>query len=1651
MTPENGQDALTKDRGEVLSVTGPDPDRYFDGSEWQKGDLDRPTTTYSYAEDSPFISRTILPKLDSDDRYYYTESTGHVHGLAQRFVDELGNETFVSRNSSGIAQSTHRFVGGSPDPIHWQNSVDPFDVNNDIEKSVSALDALRIINELNLQAFSSSDGTLVTPRPNNATDYYDVSGDGRVSAVDALQVINELNGRGEAGRPAGEKIERTDYIYVGTQAYDDLVNDPGNSIGIIGTSISSSFRANDLVGAEIIQTGREDSGNGSFIRIYIYNLEDPSATDHGRLREVIETSLDPSNLNSAGDPRPDFSETAASRTKYTYDDNGFLESITDPVDGVTDFTNDELGRPVKVLLPPPGSVKIDGVMTPLARPERNIGYDAFGNVFQVETVADTFVSTSPSNESFFVPRIESHKRLTTYRYDSENRLVAIVEPAPNVDLDADLEQPEIINDPRNGLGSIAGLSSRPVTLYMYDEFGQIQEVSQLLQDGSTSASHVASTSFLYDKLGRAVQRLEPETAVTGTGVSSTLQRPTSYFNYYAGGNLRSTTDPSGLETAQVYDDWSRPTNVLIKQGATYLLRQDLTYESTAFASDAENGVAANRGWTVQSAYTKPGTAGQAGDLLRAEEQSFDQDGQVRETRSLLKDSGSQAGVLDEADLVAIYRHSYFADGQISSTIDPRGNEYSYEYDDLMRLSATIEPWIAAASDTGGPSTTLTGRPVTTYEYDLAGQLTSRTDSTERETTYTYDKLGNIDTISNGKAGASVYTIDYDYNGFSEVSRTVTNPSEYVEPSSGTGANDNSTFTATFSYYDRLGRQTIDQNGFFEQTQYDYDRGSRLVGLTDAADNLTQWAYDQTGKMQSELATIDDPSSGPLATQVVTRLYGYDSVGNLVQEIDREGRVTRYSYDALHQPSTERWYDNTSQFASGNSSGGFNFAYDPIGQLLSVGDQAAVGANYSHEYDYAYDVGGRLTTELQDLQGLSARVSTGWSREYDLSGNAIGVTALTNASLTDGVVSGTVDHHDAMTRDSHNRVSLLNRFVGPDATSTSASDLNSQAVSFTYDREGRLRFMDRDAVRSSTTYGLNTEISYDNAGRVNEVDHSSERVSVPFSAVYSTSWLSSGLVNLTNSLLDSTIADSALQAGSGLQRSFTYDTRGQLQEESINSIANGVTLYEYDTNGNRIGYQQNTTPSAAESIDGDVGADNRLDKDGEAEYKYDKEGNLIRKTYLDATEQDTDDVNWRYTWDHRNRLTQAQRYVGESSLQQTITYAYDAFNRLVRRTDGGVVETFAYDGEEVGLHYINSQLENRYLWQEGVDQLLAEQDTDTGTIAWTLLDRQGNVRDRVRATGNHIQHFDYDAFGREQFVASSSSVTGNADLIFGYTGKMSDEDTGLQHNQNRWYDDSTGRWLSQDPIGFAAGDANLYRYVGNQPTTKTDPSGLADIIDGDPTHGGVIMMLPTGRIIVSGSIMRSHHGPGESTSFLHGYDAIPNPTELAMINILRENGNYCDYQILDRNPTFANTFAYNHLYSPEAGSRTLGTLGYSLFSPPRIAPYAGPVVRPPLKPFYQWRGPRILSAEGQKGLRSPRVVAEIKGDMQAGRYRFKSDEGRIGGYYNEGCYYIGEGHHRMNAAMQIFEETGNSYFVEQLLQHGRWTPRTPPRPGPLPRK
>jgi uncharacterized protein RhaS with RHS repeats len=48
---------------------------------------------------------------------------------------------------------------------------------------------------------------------------------------------------------------------------------------------------------------------------------------------------------------------------------------------------------------------------------------------------------------------------------------------------------------------------------------------------------------------------------------------------------------------------------------------------------------------------------------------------------------------------------------------------------------------------------------------------------------------------------------------------------------------------------------------------------------------------------------------------------------------------------------------------------------------------------------------------------------------------------------------------------------------------------------------------------------------------------------------------------------------------------------------------------------------------------------------------------------------------------------------------------------------------------------------------------------------------------------------------------------------------------LSTEEQVMYDPTVGRWMTQDPLGFDAGDANLYRYVGDNPVGLTDPSGL----------------------------------------------------------------------------------------------------------------------------------------------------------------------------------------------------------------------------------
>lgn len=90
-----------------------------------------------------------------------------------------------------------------------------------------------------------------------------------------------------------------------------------------------------------------------------------------------------------------------------------------------------------------------------------------------------------------------------------------------------------------------------------------------------------------------------------------------------------------------------------------------------------------------------------------------------------------------------------------------------------------------------------------------------------------------------------------------------------------------------------------------------------------------------------------------------------------------------------------------------------------------------------------------------------------------------------------------------------------------------------------------------------------------------------------------------------------------------------------------------------------------------------------------------------------------------------------------------------------------------------------------------------------------------------ASGAVGKSVEYDSFGDLK-----SQTNAAVEHLFAYTGRFLDELTGDQNHLHRWYDPDIAQWLSEDPIGFAGGDANLKRYVGNSPANAADPSGLA---------------------------------------------------------------------------------------------------------------------------------------------------------------------------------------------------------------------------------
>ncbi|WP_165232213.1 RHS repeat-associated core domain-containing protein, partial [Aquisphaera insulae] len=222
------------------------------------------------------------------------------------------------------------------------------------------------------------------------------------------------------------------------------------------------------------------------------------------------------------------------------------------------------------------------------------------------------------------------------------------------------------------------------------------------------------------------------------------------------------------------------------------------------------------------------------------------------------------------------------------------------------------------------------------------------------------------------------------------------------------------------------------------------------------------------------------------------------------------------------------------------------------------------------------------------------------------------------------------------------------------------------------------------------------------------------------------------------------------------------------------------------------------------------------------YLYDNAGNTIRKT-------DTATGNyWTYAYDYHNRLTSAVQKNSGGTTLNSVTYAYDALDRRIAvTTNGGTTLYTQYVGAGTVANpyadFTGSTLKTRYLYGPAVDEILARTDANAA-VTWYIADKLGSITDDVSTSGTYptvVDNITYSTFGTP---TDSSAANGDR---FKFTGREFDSVVDLYYFRSRYYSSDLGRFISSDQLGFSAGDADLYRYVGNNSSNDVDPSGMQD--------------------------------------------------------------------------------------------------------------------------------------------------------------------------------------------------------------------------------
>jgi RHS repeat-associated protein len=561
--------------------------------------------------------------------------------------------------------------------------------------------------------------------------------------------------------------------------------------------------------------------------------------------------------------------------------------------------------------------------------------------------------------------------------------------------------------------------------------------------------------------------------------------------------------------------------------------------------------------------------------------------------------------------------------------------------------------------------------------------------------------------------------------------------------------------------------------------------------------------DIVGKTQFPDPTTGAPSSSQQETATANAL------GQALTQTDRNGNVHTLSYDVLGRVVSDA--ATTLGTVVDGSVRRIDTAYDGQGNPYLITSYNAVsGGSIVNQVQQVYNGLDQMTAEYQSHSG-AVNTSTTPSVQYAYTEMSGGVdnSRLTSITYPDGYVL------------TYNYSSGLNSTI---SRLSSLSDSSGTLESY--------KFLGLDTVVERDHPQTNVNQTYITGGTGDAGDQYAglDR----FGRVVDDLWTNTSTTTTTDEFqYGYDQASNVLYRNNTVNTAFgelyTYDVLNQLatfQRGTLNSTKTGLTgsasasqSFSTDAVGNFTSVTTNGTTQTRTA-----NAQNQYTSiSGATTPTYDANGNMTK-----------DETGRQFVYDAWNRLVTVKNS-GGTTLE---SFSYDGLDRRVTQTASGTTTDLFYSDQDQVLEEMQSGATTvRYVWSPVYVNAMVLRDRATGSPGtlnerlWVQQDANWNVTALVNSSGVVVERYVYSPYGVVTIydpsyttVRSSSSYAAN----YLFQGMRYDSISGLYEADERWYSATQQRWISLDPIRFAAGDVNFYRLEGNSPIAGVDPSGLLKI-------------------------------------------------------------------------------------------------------------------------------------------------------------------------------------------------------------------------------